>query len=262
MHTLNSVRAELDAIDDALHDLLMRRADVVAGLSASRAKAAGPVLRPGREAAIIRRLLSRHHGPLPATALVRLWREMLMSSVRQQGGFTLAVHARDATTQRLAAEHVGLLTTTRAFPSVAGALAAVSGGDCQAAVLPFPRDEDEDWWTALDAPVLSVVARLPLLAEPRAGGEALLVAPGLPDASGDDRTLMLVEALPDTPREAPLRALAALGITARLVLLRRAPALSRFLLELDGLHAAPPALPFPRSRVLGGYATPIKGNTP
>lgn len=265
MDTLNSVRAQLDAIDDALHDLLMRRAEVVAGLAASRAKAGGGTLRPGREAAILRRLLSRHQGPLPRAALVRFWREMLMASVRQQGPFQLAVHTRDAATPRLATEHFGLLTTTRGFATPAGALAAVTGGECNAAVLPFPQDSDTpdaEWWPALDAPQLSVIARLPVYADRRSDTDALLVAPGAPDASGDDRTLLLVEALPDTPRDAPVRALAGLGITARAILVRRAPGLSRFLLELDGLHLTAPALPFPRTRILGGYACPIRGNLP
>ena len=265
MDTLNSVRAQLDAIDDALHDLLMRRAQVVAGLAASRAKAGSAVLRPGREAAILRRLLSRHHGPMPRAVLVRLWREMLMASVRQQGPFQLAVHTRDAATTRLATEHFGQLTATRGFATPSGALAAVTSGECNAAVLPFPQDSDTpdaEWWPALDAPQLSVIARLPFHADARSDTDALLVAPGAPDASGDDRTLLLVEALPDAPRDAPLRALAALGIEARLVLLRRAPGLSRFLLDLPGLLATPPALAFPRTRILGGYASPIRGTLP
>ena len=68
--TLGDVRAELDRIDDALHDLLMERAAVVGRLAEGRLK--GPaVLRPGREAAILRRLLARHRGALPPAAVVR-----------------------------------------------------------------------------------------------------------------------------------------------------------------------------------------------
>ena len=40
---LLALRAEIDALDDAMHDLLMRRAAVVARMAASRAKTgAGP----------------------------------------------------------------------------------------------------------------------------------------------------------------------------------------------------------------------------
>ena len=41
--------------------------------SARRAKIP---FRPGREAEIVRRLLARHHGPLPRRVLPRLWREL------------------------------------------------------------------------------------------------------------------------------------------------------------------------------------------
>ncbi|MEN9499161.1 MAG: hypothetical protein RIS83_980, partial [Pseudomonadota bacterium] len=60
---LQALRAEIDALDDAMHDLLMRRAAVVARMAASRAKTGGgSPLRPGREAAVLRRLLGRHQG--------------------------------------------------------------------------------------------------------------------------------------------------------------------------------------------------------
>ncbi|MFC7690305.1 chorismate mutase [Paeniroseomonas aquatica] len=167
---LAQARAEIDALDDALHDLVMRRAAVVARLAASRAKAGSPSpLRPGREAMILRRLLARHAGPLPPVALVRLWRELLASSSAQQGGFTVAVHGRGP--ERLAREHFGSLTPLEILPSAARALAAVAGGEAQVAVLPLPEEGEAPeaaWWLGLDSPRLQVIARLPFLA---AGGE-------------------------------------------------------------------------------------------
>ena len=63
---LAALRAELDGIDDAMHDLLMRRAACVEEVARSGKRSA---LRPGREASIIRRLLARHQGALPPHAL-------------------------------------------------------------------------------------------------------------------------------------------------------------------------------------------------
>ena len=56
--SLAEVRAELDRIDDTIHDLLMERAGIVAqGITAAKT---GLALHPGREAQIIRLLLARH----------------------------------------------------------------------------------------------------------------------------------------------------------------------------------------------------------
>ena len=70
------LQAELDRQDAALHDLLMRRAELaqrIAGLVAP----GKPVFRPGLEAETVRRLVRRHTGALPRQTLVRVWRELL-----------------------------------------------------------------------------------------------------------------------------------------------------------------------------------------
>lgn len=266
MNTLSAVRAQLDAIDDAMHDLLMQRAGIVDSLAASRVKAGSTILRPGREADILRRLLVRHQGPLPPAALVRVWRELFAASIAQQGGFSVSVYERDAAMARLVPEHFGGLTAVRTYPTPARALAAVTRGEASVAVLPFPEDADSpemEWWPALNAPQLSVVARLPFFSESEPEADALVVAPGAPDASEQDRSLLLLESDSEQSRGQLLSTLAGAGITARLVLVRRAPGISRFLIEADGLilpnDARLAALPFDRARLLGAYAAPLRG---
>src|SRR6185437_14553293 len=61
----------LDALDEALHDLLMRRVEL--------AGQCGPTS-PAREAATMRRLAARHDGAFPLAALVRIWREIMAST--------------------------------------------------------------------------------------------------------------------------------------------------------------------------------------
>lgn len=266
MNTLSAVRAQLDAIDDAMHDLLMQRAGIVDSLAASRAKAGSTILRPGREADILRRLLVRHQGPLPPAALVRVWRELFAASIAQQGGFSVSVYERDTAMARLVPEHFGGLTAVRTYPTPARALAAVTRGEASVAVLPFPEDADSpemEWWPALNAPQLSVVARLPFFSESEPEADALVVAPGAPDASEQDRSLLLLESDSEQSRGQLLTTLAGAAITARLVLVRRAPGISRFLIEADGLimpsDARLAALPFDRARLLGAYAAPLRG---
>lgn len=246
--TLAGIRAELDALDDAMHGLLMRRAAAVARLAGSAAKAPGTVLRPGREAAILRRLLSRHEGPLPRAALVRIWREVFASSIAQQGGFSVAV-SPDPALSRLAAEHFGTGTALRPQPSLAAALNAVAGRAAAAALLPWPREgeaEEEAWWTRMDAQQLQVIARLPFLHPGEPPVEAAVVALNPADDSGHDRVLFRLE-VPEESRAA----IAARHPGARVLIARREAGMTRALLEAE---TAPP-----EAAILGRYAIPERG---
>lgn len=263
---LDALRREIDALDDGLHDLLMRRAEVVARLAASRAKGEGSPLRPGREAQILRRLLARHAGPLPPEALVRLWREILSTSSAMQTRFAVAAHGPGIAA--LAREHFGGLTPVQDCAGPATALAALASGEAQAAVLPLPaagEPAEAAWWIGLDAPRLQVVARLPFWsAGPAvAGQEALAVALGAPDPSGADRSLLRLEWHgADGPD--PARALAEAGLPPpRALLLRRDGDALRALAELDGVvQAGDPRLArlaVDQALPLGFYAVPVRG---
>lgn len=274
---LTSLRAELDQLDDAIHDLLIRRAEVVQRVATT--KPTGVVaLRPGREAAILRRLLARHHGALPPQSIIRIWRELLAATTGMQGRFAIAVCDTDparAFTQ-LAREHFGALTPLTSHRSPAQAIAEVSAGRAPVAVLPLPSDTEsvsEAWWTALlqkDEPRIHVIARLPFY-RPRAEGapavQALVAAAIAPDPSGDDRTLLGLELDPDTSRARLASSLTAADINPGGIILRRdpgAPAVA--LIEVSGLVSEQdPRLGRISAAgrapvVLGGYAVPIGTN--
>ena len=266
--SLADLRAEIDALDDAMLDLLRHRAEVVARMAQSRAKGGSVPLRPGREALILRRLLGRNGGSaLAPAALVRLWREIFAQSTAAQGSFAVAAHVRAPEDMRLAREHFGALTPLRGHPTPARALTAVGNGEAAVAVLPLPQDgeaAEARWWPGLDAPRLSIVARLPFWsanAEPRA--EALVVAPVPPDATGADRSLLRLEVAPEVSRAALIQALTTAGLPPRSLILHRGDVLSQVLVELDGaIEAGDPrlaALPATRVTPLGFYAVPLRG---
>ncbi len=147
--TLAGLRAELDRLDDAMHDLLMRRAEVVTQVGALGVK--GPVpLRPGREAAIIRRLLARHRGPFPPASLVWLWRELICGMTALQRPLRIAVGGGEARVA-VAREHFGALVAgAPGADDTADVLRELRGGVAVAAVLPMPhQDEARPWWPAL-----------------------------------------------------------------------------------------------------------------
>ena len=197
--TLGTLRHEIDAVDDAMHDLLMRRAAVVQRVAALTHAGKIP-FRPGREADVIARLLARHSGPLPRHAIVRWWREVFAAHISIETAFTIAVcDPGGGEYAAVAREHFGSLTPLKVHPSPAQAIRDVSRGVATAAVLPLPvEDEPADaaWWVALlrqDEPRIHVVARIPFWA-PRPEGspsvQAFVVAAAAPDRSLHDRTLI------------------------------------------------------------------------
>jgi chorismate mutase / prephenate dehydratase len=265
---LPALRAELDRIDNAVHDLLMHRAEVVEHVARSGKPAA---LRPGREASIIRRLLGRHRGSLPRVALVRIWRELLAGTTSMQGGFSLAVCDPDTggPITQLAREHFGALTPLRAYTSAGQALVDVSQGVASVAVLPYPS-EDDTWWIALlhHEPRLHIIARLPFW-KPRPEGfpaaQALVVGAAAPDASESDQSLLGLECDSDVSRARLSSALTGAGLKAETMVLIRDQGTANVLVEVEGSLADDDerlthlGSVLRRPVVLGGYAVPIAG---
>ncbi|HTI86647.1 MAG TPA: chorismate mutase [Alphaproteobacteria bacterium] len=194
--TLEDLRAKIDAIDDSLHDLLMRRAGLAADIARLKTAAPGSngvFFRAGREAAVVRRILGRHRGPFPAAAVVRIWREIVAGVLSLQGELTVAASSPELI--EMAREHFGSGSGLRRFASPAAAIRALGQRRATAALAPWPGSTpDRRWWFALakastkvDAP--RVVAALPVLGERPA---AVVLANAAPEPSGDDRTLIVV----------------------------------------------------------------------
>ncbi|MBP0494282.1 chorismate mutase [Pararoseomonas indoligenes] len=262
---LAAARAEFDAIDDQLHDLLMRRAGLSAGLAAQGMKASGASFRPGREAMILRRLLGRHRGPMPRAAIARLWREVIATSLRQQSAFSVAALGG---TEHLALGHFGLDTPMRTHATPSRVLAALSAGEATVAILPSPADGEplaDAWWASVEAPRLQVVAALPFLL--RAGQtlpSALVVAGFAADATPKDRGLIRLERAPNTSRGALVSALAAAGLPPLRVILSADG--MRGLAEVEGLiQPGDPrlaSLSALRPHPIGGFAEPSLDEPP
>lgn len=237
---LAALRAEIDTLDDAIHDLLMRRVGVVARLAASRAKGNGPAIRPGREAMILRRLLARHGGALPRAGLVRLWRELLCATTSMQAPLTAAAWLPEAGVEVLRA-HLGLAApVTRCADEAAAIEAATTGATALAALPPSGR-----WWRTHYPTRLFVTARLPFFGVSDA--TVFLLSPTPPDASGDDRSLARIPA-------SAADGLAAAGLAPT----RIAQEDGLLLVELPGMIAPGDArLAALGATILGAYAAPV-----
>lgn len=87
---LNQLRAQLDALDDALAELLGRRARLSLRVGELKRASGGPVHRPEREAEILARLgdiIDQKGGPLGRDGLERIYRAIFTVSrqIQEEG---------------------------------------------------------------------------------------------------------------------------------------------------------------------------------
>lgn len=262
--SLGELRREIDEIDDALHDLIMRRTAVVERVGETKRLSAGatsgqPVSPaspapqshlPGREAEIARRLIERHQGAFPKPALLRMWREMIAALSSLQAPLAVAVYLPPERPGYwdIARDHYGSQTPMTAHASAMQVLRALNAGNATVGVLPLPEQDDPDpWWRALigaDPGLPRIVARLPFAAAGNHRGdplEALAIGFARLEPTGNDRSLIAVETLREVSRSAFKGALAPHGLDALSILTWRDPVHAGSwlnLIEIDGFTDA------------------------
>ena len=279
--SLDSLRQQIDVIDGELHAMIRRRADLVDRISAAKPPG-GLALRPGREAQVMRQRLATHQGPFPSAALYRMWREMMCAFTLMQTPDLKIAICRPADQPGywdLARDHFGCQIPFVANDTPAQVLAAVRANPSTVGVVPTPIESDTTpWWPLLagrDATLPNVVARLPFLDMPNArarGISAFVLARMEPEDSGDDRTLVSVEAATGLSRNRIAGALAKVGLPAFTSALDQvAGGVHHYLVELPGvladgderLHELGTALGLTSGRVaaIGAYAVPATPRT-
>ena len=274
---LEQLRRRIDEIDDRLQDLLVERINIVSRVAAHKRGNDGlSAHQPAREAEIIRRLISRNHGPFPPATLVRMWRELLAATTRLQGSFTIAVYAPPEAQGfwDIARDHYGSHTPMLTYRSTAQVIRALTEGQAAIGLLPMPEEEDPDpWWRHLlsthdKAP--HVIARLPFGARGNARSDradALAIGHGGQRETGRDRTLIATENAADISRGRIFSTLSALGLPCTFMASCEHAEGVNTLIEIDGfVPASDPRLERLREQLgpalyrllgFGGYAMPL-----
>jgi len=107
---LAAIRAEIDALDEQLQQLMNRRA-LLAGQVGISKHADGHTVdfyRPEREAEVLRAALERNHGPLRNEEIARLFREIMSACLAQQEPLKVAYLGPEGTyTQAAVYKHFG-----------------------------------------------------------------------------------------------------------------------------------------------------------
>ena len=133
---LVEIREEIDALDDALLDLLNRRARAALEVGAVKRGEAEPrFYRPEREAAVVRRLAANNEGPLADRDVARLFREIMSTCRALEQRMTVGC----ATVGEACAAvgHFGGAVDIFASPDSRTAIACVEHARCDYAVVGF-----------------------------------------------------------------------------------------------------------------------------
>lgn len=278
---LSRLRREIDAIDDALHDSIMRRTSLADQVRLAKGGGA-PTFRPAREIEILRRLMERHEGRFPRAVLMRIWREIISATLGLQGPFSVAAHAPEnaPACSDLAREHFGYATSITVHQSTRAVVNAISEGMATVGVLPVPEENERNpWWPALIAhssPRPSIVARLPVAPVEEIHGqtpEALVIAMAPNEETGNDRSFLMLRASSGVSRARLNAALSQADMKTVSMITRPDdgdPELTDFMFELNGFIAEDDArlvtlvdseeLSIEFAEVLGGYAVPFNSS--
>lgn len=194
---LGAIRAQIDAIDDAILELIAQRGRSVGALAQLKAGSGSP-LRPAREAVLMRRLLEQAgRKGLDADFVVEVWRALIAAGVRRQGGLeVLVAGAAGVEGARLfdtARKHFGALARVAKLDDPRAALVRVLESPACVAVMPFPGLTGPGmWWPILYEnryQALSIVAAAPIRCAPGQEPDAVIVARDVPiEPSGQDVT--------------------------------------------------------------------------
>lgn len=273
---LTGLRDEIDDIDNAILDLIARRTAAVEEIGRRKVAAGMSTLRPGREAMLLRRIVSRHSSAFPTVAIVRIWRELIAASCGLQAPLSIAVAgAPEAEMLTLARDHFGAAAPIARLGSAIEAIGAVVDAKATVAVVPTPQaGEPDPWWQMIvgaDRPFPLVVGRLPIFEtsdDPVSEAGAMALAFADTEPTGDDRSLVVFEADAGLSRAAVTGALAEGGHEIRFMDVREEPGDTRLvLLEIDGFVDEQARglfdlvnkrnLPVRQIRVLGGFPAPL-----
>src|ERR1700738_32947 len=164
--SLEVLRKETDAIDEAMHRLLMQRGDIIdRRIQAKQTQEVGSAFRPAREASMMRHLVERHRGILPIDTIEGIWRVIISTFTHVQAPFS--VHADisvgESAMRDSARFHFGFVVPYVGHFSAQAAVEAVAKSKGDLALVSAISSRTA-WWIALEpdgAP--KIIARWPFL---------------------------------------------------------------------------------------------------
>jgi chorismate mutase len=207
LETLADLRIEIDYIDSELHQLLIKRGEIIHRLIEAKARqGGGSAFRPGREADMMRGLVSRHQGLLPLDTVESIWRIIISTFTYVQSNYS--VHADisggDAKMRDCCRFHFGFTVPYVVHKDSDSVIAAVerSNGDLGMVRVEGAAASGAWWRRLVDPQAPKIIARLPFVERPDhpAGLPLFVIAHPLAEAAVRD-VVLYAATLGPWPRE-------------------------------------------------------------
>lgn len=198
---LNQYREQIDAIDQQLIALLKERIGIVAQVGEMKRGETGlqSFIRSRREAVMLKDMHREFAGsdfhPLAAASI---WRQIIAASTyREQPLEGVVLHTSGDSKPDLywlMREYFGIFTDIHVVEDIASILQKFSQKPALLAAFPYPADSTESWWLPLSHAGENrprIFTCLPFASDDQPLG--LVAARLTPEATGDDRTLLVME---------------------------------------------------------------------
>lgn len=277
---LLKLRARIDAIDNEIIEQLVKRIAIVkevGELKLNTTTIPCPI-RSGREAEMVRNIAERFRSTdFPAAAATAIWRIIIGASTGVEAKLNLSVFAdeKENSLYWLAKEYFGPTSPIVRQPHIKRVIGDVMDGKAAVGIVPFLRSSDtSNWWSALmqhGENVPKIFAHIPFVYTDipgKAVPSALAIARLKPEPSGDDVSLVVIEADANVSQNRLQTAFVAAKLEVTWInIATLSPASRHHLVEIkgfvDGEHegfknfSAALGASISTTHFLGAYATPM-----
>ncbi|MBL0318974.1 MAG: chorismate mutase [Alphaproteobacteria bacterium] len=218
-NVLLELRTQIDAIDDQIISLLKDRLAIVDQVGRHKKEMGinGCFLKPGREAAILKRVVMELRPHFPDAAIASMWRMIISASLFHEQKLKVSVFGGDESKGYwLAREYFGSFVPINKHVSIGSVLSDVEKNDSVIGVVPLHWQEvpNHYWWQNLKDNV-SVFAVLPVVCDTANEQKSVLALGKVkPEPTGDDSTLLVLNTPLTVSKNTISKALQSIKISA------------------------------------------------
>lgn len=193
-NTLENFREEIDSIDNQILELLNQRVEVVKKVGAFKDSLGTDrsIIRPGREATMIRRIANEAEHNLPKAAIAMIWRIIISSAINVEEETKISVYAPSGDRECfwLAREYFGAFTNAVQKSAILDVANDILKREASIGVLPLCDENAKDpWWIKIIDTDAKIFAKVPFI-KVKPSDKYPIVAIGFvpPEGTGEDES--------------------------------------------------------------------------